>query len=205
MAITTSGTTITFNDASTQSTAYPGTAGGGFSGLQVFNSPGTFTSPANTTKIYAIAVGGGGGGGQGGTNSPGFSVPAGGNGLVAGGVFSVTASTPYAITIGTAGTAPGQRGPGYNITASGNAGNATSVGNLLTSNGGGGGGGTGSPNANPGPSGAQGTAPLATVSGDTRSVSTVMFSNSAGYGGPGNSDGTNPGGNGEAGRVLIYF
>lgn len=204
MPITVSGTQITFNDATIQNTAFPGSAGGGFTGLEVFNSPGTFTSPANTTKIYAIAVGGGGGGGQGGSLSSGYGTPAGGNGLVAAGVYSVTASTPYTITIGNGGNAPAFRGPGYNITAPGNSGNATSVGNLLTSNGGGGGGGAGSGNANPGPSGASGNAPLATISGDTRSVSTVMFSNNAGYGGPGNSDG-NPGGNGTPGRVVIYY
>jgi hypothetical protein len=204
MAITTSGTTITFNDASTQTTAYPGVAGGGYSGLQVFNSPGTFATPANTTKIYAIAVGAGGGGGQGGGSSDTYYCPNGGDGLVAAGVYSVTASVPIAITIGTGGNAPPYRGPGYNISAPGNAGNATSVGNLLTSNGGGGGGGCGTGNANPGPGGTPGTAPLATVTANTRTVSTVMFSNDAGYGGPGNPS-NGPGGNGTAGRVLIYF
>ena len=36
---------------------------GGFSNMQVFTSPGTFTTPSSTTKIKITVVGGGGAGG----------------------------------------------------------------------------------------------------------------------------------------------
>lgn len=77
-------------------------AAGGFSNMTVFTSPGTFTTPATTTKIKVTVVGGGGAGG-------GSAVPLGGGGGGGGGgtaiyVGPVTASTPYAVTVGTAGS-----------------------------------------------------------------------------------------------------
>jgi hypothetical protein len=75
-------------------------AAGGFSNMQVFTSPGTFTTPASTTQIKVTVVGGG-------SSGAGFAASSGGG---AGGgsaiyVGPVTASTPYAVTVGAGGTA----------------------------------------------------------------------------------------------------
>lgn len=178
MAITVSGTNIVFNDATTQNTAYPGSSGGGITGLSVYNSPGTFTTPANTTKVYLVIGSGGAGGGNLNAGRGG-----GGNGIVAAGVYTVTASTPYPITVG---------GGGSGGSPSGNPGGSSSFGSLLTCNGG--------SAANSTPDGSPGTAPLATVSGLTPQP---LFSTNAGNGG-GFGEG-NPGSPGVAGRVLVYF
>jgi hypothetical protein len=76
-------------------------AAGGFSNMQVFTGPGTFTTPATTTKIKVTVVGGGG---NGGTNNPalGHGGTGGGGGGAAVYVGPVTASTPYAVTVGAA-------------------------------------------------------------------------------------------------------
>jgi hypothetical protein len=82
-------------------------AAGGFSNMTVFASPGTFTTPSTTTKIRVTVVGGGGGGG--GTNIPGGPTSASGGGGGGGGaaikIFSVSASTPYTVTVGAGGSA----------------------------------------------------------------------------------------------------
>jgi len=62
MPITVSGTQITFNDATTQTTAAGPSAYVGDRG-QVFTSSGTFTIPTGVTAIKVSIVGGGGGGG----------------------------------------------------------------------------------------------------------------------------------------------
>ena len=76
------------------------TASGGFSNMQVFNSPGTFTTPASTTQIKVTVVGGG-------ANSAAtpstYAYGAGGAGGAAIYVGPVSASTPYSVTVGTAG------------------------------------------------------------------------------------------------------
>ena len=139
MPVSANGTHIVFNDNSTQAFGFtgpvaaanitgtitgpqiaPGTItapniapgvipSGGFSNMQVFSSPGAFTTPPTTTKIKVTVVGGGGGGGGvGGSNA--------GNGGGAGGaairVTPVTAATPYPVTIGPGGAAPGPSGVG---------------------------------------------------------------------------------------------
>lgn len=60
MPITVSGTSITFNDATVQTTA-----GGPYTGArgQVFTGNGTFTIPTGVTTVKVTVVGGGGGGG----------------------------------------------------------------------------------------------------------------------------------------------
>ena len=58
MPTTIHNTGITFPDSTTQTTA---ASAGGFSNMQVFTSPGTFTTPSTTTKIKVTVVGGGGG------------------------------------------------------------------------------------------------------------------------------------------------
>jgi hypothetical protein len=64
--------------------------------MQVFASPGTFTTPATTTKIKVTVVGGGGGGVPGPTTGSG-----GGGGAIY--VGPVSASTPYPVTVGAGG------------------------------------------------------------------------------------------------------
>jgi hypothetical protein len=75
-------------------------AAGGFSNMQVFTSPGTFTTPATVTQIKVTVTGGGA---PGAASSGGFTLTGGGGG---GGtaiyVGPVTASTPYAVTVGAA-------------------------------------------------------------------------------------------------------
>ena len=90
-------------------------AAGGFSNMTVFATPGpaTFTTPSTTTKIRVTVVGGGGGGA--GTSVPGgptsVSLPGAGGGGTAVKIFSVSASTPYAYTVGAGGTGvPGTTG-----------------------------------------------------------------------------------------------
>jgi hypothetical protein len=116
-------------------------AAGGFSNMQVFTSPGTFTTPSTTTKIKVTVVGGGAGGG------PASTSPGGGGGGAAIYVGPVTASTPYAVTVGAAGalnTAGGTSsfGPLASATGGSNSpstGGAGSAGTLLVR------GGSGSP------------------------------------------------------------
>jgi len=143
MPITVSGTQITFNDSTTQTTAFTG--GGGqyqFSlalrgsatnssgSPMVFNSTGscTWTCPAGVTRVKLIVVGGGGGGGGfgGGTGTNG------GNGGVGVGFYTVVPGTAYAVTIG-AGALGGDGG------STGGTGGSSSFGSLLTATGGTGG------------------------------------------------------------------
>ena len=76
-------------------------AAGGFSNMQVFTSPGTFTTPSTTTQIKVTVVGGGGAG-YNRTTTTGQSGGGGGGGGAAIYVGPVTASTPYAVTVGAA-------------------------------------------------------------------------------------------------------
>jgi hypothetical protein len=76
-------------------------AAGGFSNMTVYTSPGTFTTPATTTKIKVTVVGGGGNGGTGAVPT-GWGGQGGGGGGAAVYVGPVTASTGYAVTVGAA-------------------------------------------------------------------------------------------------------
>jgi hypothetical protein len=202
MPITVSGTSITFNDSTTQTTAFTG--GGGIqTAVQSFTGPGAFTTPANTTRVYLVAVGGNGGGGGGGPSGTGGS---GGFGAVGIGYYPVSASTPYPVTVGGAGNGGGGGGFG----GAGNAGGSTSFGNLLTCNGGGGGNG-GTPNVG-GNTGATGNAPLSQASAAGSGSSDggpiavgVALLNASRAGSPGNADPGQPGGTGNAGRLLVYY
>ena len=182
--------------------------GGGIStDIDLFNSPGTFTTPANTTKVLAYVVSGGGGGGTGRGAGNGGS---GGSGVLGAAFLTVTGSTPYAITVGTAGN--GGINPG-NAGANGNAGNASSFGNLLTCNGGAGG--QQAPANTSGAAGAAGTSPLSQITAQPApGASVAVWSNftgpnaTGGAGSPGEGgaaiDRTN-GVSGGAGRVLIFY
>lgn len=193
MPVSINNTQIVFNDSTTQTTAARGIAVS--TAVQAFNSPGTFTTPANTTRVFIALVGGGGGSGGNGNNGGGN----GGPGLVAGGYYPVSASTPYPITVGGAGAG----GP---ANGTGGSGGASSFGSILTSNGGTGG--NAGPNAGEQPSGnpgSTGTAPLAQVSGPallkntTAGVLGQVWASEVGRGAVGSS---NPG---EAGRVVVYY
>ena len=84
-----------------QSYAAP-SAGGGFNSIQVFTASGSWTRPADITKVIVHVVGGGagGGGGRSGYNYSGSGGGAGGNALKVLDVSSISTST---ITIGAAG------------------------------------------------------------------------------------------------------
>ena len=60
--LTTIGANNTVLTSNGSSASWAAAAAGGFSNMQVFTSPGTFTTPATTTKIKVTVVGGGGGG-----------------------------------------------------------------------------------------------------------------------------------------------
>ena len=88
---------------------------GGFSNMQVFTSPGAFTTPPTTTKIKVTVVGGGGLGGSTWCTRLGCSdFFVGGSGGGGGGaairVTPVTAATPYPVTVGAGGTVPSSTG-----------------------------------------------------------------------------------------------
>jgi hypothetical protein len=108
-------------------------ASGGFSNMQVFASPGTFTTPATTTQIKVTVVGGGGGGSR---NDPVSGIGSGGAG---GGaaiyVGPVTVSTPYTVTVGTGGAG----GTAFPSPGTGGTGNTSSFGPLASATGGAGG------------------------------------------------------------------
>ena len=72
---------------------------GGFSNMTVFTSPGTFTTPASTTRIKVTVVGGGGNGGNS-TAPTGVVGSGGGGGGAAIFVGPVAASSPFAVTVG---------------------------------------------------------------------------------------------------------
>lgn len=119
MAITQSGTSITFNDSTTQTTAFTGPTTGGRG--QVFTSSGTFTIPTGVTALKITVVGGGGGGGGwsgGGNNGAG----AGGGGASAVSYLTgLTSGSTLAVTIGGSGTA----GNGNNLVTGGTGGTSS--------------------------------------------------------------------------------
>jgi len=212
----TQGTGITItNGGGAITIAAASSGGGGIQGLEVFNNPGTFTSPANTTNVYVLAVGGGGGGGgarnivtpEGNSQVPGG---AGGSSILGIGVYPVAASTPFAISIGSGGNIGTNSPTGGNA---GNAGDATSFGNALTVNGGGGGGGC-PLNGNQGTPGNSGTSPLAEVTANVRvapqpaggpapapaPATTLLLENNSDVGIGGGQQAT-----GTKGKLLVYF
>lgn len=115
--------------------------GSSSSGIQVFESNGTFTVPKGVSAIYITACAGGGGGGGGGyTSSSGSNGRyrytgggGGGGGVIVKKFYSVTPESSISITVGTGGA--GGNGCG----ATGSAGGNTIIGSLITLNGGTGG------------------------------------------------------------------
>lgn len=110
-------------------------AGGGFSNIQVFTSPGTWTNPGNVEKVKVTVVGGGGGGGRGNSPFPGYMGAGGGGGGTAIEVIPFPTGTNVPVTIG--------GGGGQNAS-----GGTSSFGAYCSASGGGAGAITGSPFAN---------------------------------------------------------
>jgi hypothetical protein len=111
------------------------TAAGGFSDMEVFTSPGTWTNPGTVTKVKVTVVGGGGGGGGGKPNySPaGRGAPgAGGGGAIE--VIPFPSGTNVSVTVGSG-------GGGGGTNATGTAGGTSSFGPYCSATGGSGGGG----------------------------------------------------------------
>jgi hypothetical protein len=165
MGITVSGTSITFNDATVQTTAPTG----GFSNMVVRTTGGAYTIPATKIKVTLVS-GGGGSGGMGGFCN-GVS-GAGGAGGVSIQIFSgLTINNTLTLTIGAGGTA-GTAGGG-----NGGSGGTTSVASgtqtiTTVSATGGGGGSGGNPTGSPGGGGA-GSGGILNLTG----FSSVIYSN----------------------------
>jgi hypothetical protein len=180
-----------------------------FTNMQVYANAGsfTFTVPAGFTKIM-VEVWGAGGGGSCSNNY------AGGGGAYGKGVYTVTPSTNYAVTVGAGGTGG----------ATGANGGNSSFGALISANGGSGSGGFGL--------GGTSTAPFNISGGDCYSTNSIYGINGgnganggqggrtpinstdnsgngrngvAPGGGGGNCGGGTTGGNGAQGRVVIYY
>lgn len=169
-------------------------AAGGFSNMTVFTSPGTFTTPATTTKIKVTVVGGGGSG-----QSPGTGGAGGGGGGTAIYVGPVSASTPYAVTVGgVAGTS--SFGPLASATGgttatstTGASGGAGTAGTLLIS------GGTGTNYS--------GGAPTSTAYGGNSFLGGIANTKTAGrsYGGGGGGGDGGGAGTGAGGVVIVEY
>jgi hypothetical protein len=120
---------------------------------QLFTANGTWTCPANVTRVWVQAIGGGGGGGGGGAGDTGGSTldgegGDGGTGAVAYARYvTVTPTTVYTVTVGAAGTA-GAAGVGDSANGgNGGTGGTSSFDTLMVCPGGAGGtGGTGGGN-----------------------------------------------------------
>jgi hypothetical protein len=201
VAPSTSGNVLTSNGTTWTSAA---AAASGFSNMQVFTSPGTFTTPATTTKIKVTVVGGGGGGVP---VNPAPRVSGGGGG--GGGaiyVGAVSASTPYAVTVGSGGT--------FNVNAAGSPGGTSSFGSLASATGGTGAssgnttGGAGSAGtlqfngfASLGPGVGGGSALGFGVGGQPTTQNGFLY----GGGGSGASPSSNNSGSGAAGVVIVEY
>jgi hypothetical protein len=148
----------------------------GFTTMQVFTTPGTFTTPSTTTKIKVTVVGGGASSaGSGGPTAQGRGGAGGGGTAIY--VGPVTASTPYAVTVGTGGTAPA---PNNNV---GIAGGTSSFASLASATGGAAG-----PISINGSAGGAGSAGTLLFNGGYGSVGSILASSpTTGVGGFGGS------------------
>jgi hypothetical protein len=187
-------------------------AAGGFSNMTVFTSPGTFTTPATTTKIKVTVVGGGGAGGPGGSSNNGGAGGGGGGGAAIY-VGPVAASSPFTVTVGSAGGTSsfgplasatggsvggtGSPGPNPTVGAGGGAGGAGSAGTLQIAGGGGGTGSTGAGSTVPGIGGSGGSS---LFGGGGRAATAA-----GNYGGGGGGGTNSAGGAGAGGVVIVEF
>jgi len=195
--------------------SFQAAAAGGFSNMTVFTAPGTFTTPATTTQIKVTVVGSGGGGGGTFSTGPGIApVTQPGAGGAAGGaaiyVGPVTASTPYAVTVGAAAA-------GGAASTSGTTGNTSSFGAVASATGGVAGTSPGAPGFSVA-TGGVGTAGTLLIRGGsgaaygTTSLSYVaggasMFGGIGAYGsgGSGGIPSVGPGGTSTAGVVIVEY
>jgi len=116
--------TVTATSFSGDGSSLTGIAGG-FSNMDVFTSPGTWTNPGTVTKVKVTVLGAGGGGGS--TSTVNFTASGGGaGGLSYDIVSSPTPISPVAVTVGSGGSA-------------GSAGGTSSFGAYCSATGGGGG------------------------------------------------------------------
>ena len=99
-ATLTAGTGISVTNGS-GSITIAASGGGGFSNMQVFTSPGTWTNPGNITKVKVTVTGGGGGGGAGGAGSE--MGGGGGSGGTAIEVIPFPSGTNVPVTVGAGG------------------------------------------------------------------------------------------------------
>lgn len=127
-------------------------------GMQTFISSGTFTVPTGVTSVQVFCVGGGGSGGNGG-NGGANKGAGGGGGYTKTGVYTVTAGSKIAITVGAGGVNAGSGGSSsFGTYVSANGGNCSGE-SVLGSTGGSGGGGGGTWNYTiPGYGGSDGNA-----------------------------------------------
>lgn len=182
----------------------PINAPGGFSNMQVYSVPGSFSFavPASVTRILVEVRGAGGGGGKG--NSGGGAVGQGGSGGGYGkGIYTVTPNSNHTVVVGAGGL--GSNGGSCSVGASGG---SSSFGTLISATGGGGGGGCGTSSI-PGSS----TAPLnfAGHKGGQWFHPTGGPENPGGPCGDGSSVGMGGNGNaffgrdGAGGNVVVYW
>ena len=231
MSITQSGTSITFNDSTTQSTAaLPGVLG------QAFTGSGTFTIPSGVTALKVTVVGGGGGGApangaKDGCGNPlqAYGTGGGSSGVAISYLTGLTSGNTLAVTVGGGGGSNGNGGS--STVASGTqsistiTGGGGSHGNSSTSptNGGAGGsasGGTinltgqyGQPQQSGYTSTPTGGSNMFGMGGVNTSSSAVNYSGSSGTGygagGSGASNntggGSNSGGSGTSGIVIFEW
>ncbi len=186
---------------------------GGYTGMQLFTSSGTWTKPTGITKVLVKLVGGGGGGGY---NSGG----GGGGGGYAEGVVSVTGDISVTVGTGGSGTTGGTGGTGG--TSSFSTLSATGGGGGVASGGAGGAGGTGNGTLNftggiGGTNGNAGGSPLGFGCGGGGYNNTAgglgfwskgggTGSSATGYGAGGIGGGSSAnGGNGTSGIVIVYW
>src|ERR1700677_856620 len=171
--------------------------------FQVFSASGTFTVPANVTRIMVEAWGGGGGGGGAGASNSSFTGGSGGGGGGGGyakNAMSVTPGNSLAVTVGAAGPG-GAAGINENSGTAGTAGGASSLGSVTATGGSNGSGGVGSSlgngdGGNGGNGGSGGSSPI--------QISGAGGGNGGTFGGSGGSGGTAgsggaPGGSGSTG------
>jgi hypothetical protein len=108
-------------------------AGGGFSNMQVFNNPGTWTNPGDVEKVKVRLIGGGAGSGTGANGDTWkYGAPAGG---YAEEVISIPSATNVAVTVGAAGNGANYANPG-SAARPGNPGGTSSFGSYVSATGG---------------------------------------------------------------------